>query len=155
MTDMTDVKAKEKAPALAVIGGRVYPDTTETIHTTIDGKAVDVEATCLAGHGRPYGLYTLRMSARYASPDDAERAEDVVAGVAPARVFVYRLPVKGRSWGLDEFVCVADALDMDEVPPDYAVDDADPGTAFYRASELELCFRNSDMMYECRDAMFM
>ena len=63
--------------------------------------------------------------------------------------------MKGRSWELDEFVCVADALDMDEVPPDYAADDADPGTAFYRASELELCFRNSDMMYECRDAMFM
>ena len=56
MTDMTDVKSKKKAHVLAVIDGRVYPDTTETIHTTIDGKAVDVEATCLAGHGRPCGL---------------------------------------------------------------------------------------------------
>lgn len=143
-----------KSVLLMHCSGNVHPDQTETHHVVIDGKAIDVTSTCLAGHGRPYGLYTLRMSARYASVDDAERPEDVVDGVAPARVFVYRRPVRGK-WGLDEFVCVADALDMDEVPPDYAEADAERrGVAFYRTAELELCFRSSDMLYECRDSMF-
>lgn len=46
----------------------------------------------------------------------------------------------------DEFLCVADELDEDEIPvnePDMA-----RHIPYYRVSELELLFRNSDLMYE-------
>lgn len=146
---------------LAVLNGKVHEDIEETRAMRIGGVPVTFAVQCLAGRDRPYGLFTLRMSATYDAPDSAERPSDVPEDPdarPPARVFVYhRHAAKApadETWQKDEFVCIADALDMDEIPPDYADDTEAVKIPFYRTDTLELCFRNADMMYECRDSLY-
>lgn len=76
-------------------------------------------------------------------------------GCSP-NVFVYRRATKGAPMEdgslRDEFVCVADELDEDEIPvgePDMA-----RNVPYYRTDSVELLFRNPDLMYEtARDLM--
>lgn len=125
-----------------VANGRALNDIAASYRIEIDGKTVVLDTECLAGRNRPYGLYTLRISAHYY--DDT-----------PAKVFVYHAHAKkapaDSEYPKDEFMCVADALDMDEIPPDSP--DIEAGVPYYRTDSVELCFRNSDMMYECRDSI--
>jgi hypothetical protein len=51
----------------------------------------------------------------------------------------------------DEFICVADELDEDEIPVD--APDMDRNVPYYRVDSVELLFRNPDMMYETARAL--
>lgn len=71
-------------------------------------------------------------------------------GCSP-NVFVYQRSVKGAPMEdgspRDEFICVADELDEDEIPVNEP--DIERHIPYYRVSEVELLFRNPDLMYEC------
>ena len=75
-------------------------------------------------------------------------------GCSP-NVFVYQRATKGAPMEdgspRDEFVCVADELDEDEIPvnePDMA-----RNVPYYRVDSVELLFRNADTMYETARAL--
>ena len=51
----------------------------------------------------------------------------------------------------DEFVCVADELDEDEIP--VGAPDMERNIPYYRTDTVELLFRNSDLMYETARAI--
>lgn len=120
-------------------GGSV--DRTE-IHEVDRGDGVlTVEVTYTprgAGKpGRALPMHRLRM--RVASAE----------GCSP-NVFVYQRATQGAPMEdgspRDEFVCVADELDEDEIPvgePDMA-----RNVPYYRVDSVELLFRNPDLMYE-------
>ena len=66
-------------------------------------------------------------------------------------VFVYQQSTCGKPMEdgspRDEFVCVADELDEDEIPVNEP--DMERNVPYYRVNSVELLFRNSDQMYEC------
>lgn len=72
-----------------------------------------------------------------------------VEGCSP-NVFVYRRATKGAPMEdgspCDEFVCVADELDEDEIP--VGEPDMERNVPYYRTDSVELLFRNPDLMYE-------
>lgn len=75
-------------------------------------------------------------------------------GCSP-NVFVYQRATKGAPMEdgspRDEFICVADELDEDEIPvnePDMA-----RNVPYYRVDSVELLFRNADTMYETARAL--
>jgi len=116
-------------------------DRTETHEVTRgDGKIV-VEITYTprgAGcNNRPTPMHRLAM--RVVSAE----------GCSP-NVFVYQRATKGAPMEdgspRDEFVCVADELDEDEIPVDEP--DMERNVPYYRVGSVELLFRNPDLMYE-------
>lgn len=70
-------------------------------------------------------------------------------GCSP-KVFVYQRATRGAPMEdgspRDEFVCVADELDEDEIPVNEP--DMERNVPYYRVDTVELLFRNPDMMYE-------
>lgn len=83
------------------------------------------------------------------------RMQVVSADVCSPNVFVYQRATKGAPMEdgspRDEFVCVADELDEDEIPvgkPDMA-----RNVPYYRTDSVELLFRNPDLMYETAHAL--
>lgn len=101
-----------------------------------DGRlAVEVEYTPRTG--RPVRMNRLRMK--------AVKAE----GCSPY-VFVYRRATAGAPMEdgspRDEFVCVADELDEDEIPVDEP--DMERNVPYYRTDAVELLFRSADQMHE-------
>lgn len=110
-----------------------------------DGK-VTVEVTYTprgAGtRGRVLPMHRLRMKV-------------VAAEECSPNVFVYRRSTQGAPMEdgspRDEFICVADELDEDEIPvnePDMA-----RNVPYYRVDSVELLFRNPDLMYETARAI--
>ena len=75
-------------------------------------------------------------------------------GCSP-NVFVYQRSTKGAPMEdgspRDEFVCVADELDEDEIP--VGEPDMERNVPYYRVDSVELLFRNPDMMYETARAV--
>ena len=75
-------------------------------------------------------------------------------GCSP-NVFVYQRSVKGAPMEngspRDEFVCVADELDEDEIP--VGEPDMTRNVPYYRVDSVELLFRNPDLMYETARAI--
>lgn len=113
------------------------PDRTE-VHEVDRGEGkVSIEVTYTPRGGRPGRLHRLKMRVLEAE------------GCSPY-VFVYRRAVRGAPMEdgspRDEFMCVADALDEDEIP--VKEPDMERNVPYYRDDELELLFRNPDMMYE-------
>ena len=104
-----------------------------------DGTLV-VRVTYTPRTGRPIRMYRLKF-------------EVISAEGCSKYVFVYQRSTCGKPMEdgspRDEFVCVADELDEDEIPTEEQGPDLERGVPYYRASSVELLFRNSDMMYEC------
>ena len=75
-------------------------------------------------------------------------------GCSPS-VFVYQRATKGAPMEdgspRDEFVCVADELDEDEIP--VGEPDMERNVPYYRTDSVELLFRSPDMMYETARAL--
>lgn len=112
-------------------------DRTEVHEVSRGDGTVTVEVTYTPRTGRPVRLHRLKMH--------VTKAE----GCSPY-VFVYQRATAGAPMEdgspRDEFVCVADELDEDEIPvnePDMA-----RNVPYYRTDSVELLFRNPDMMYE-------
>lgn len=113
-------------------------EKTETREIKRGEGTLTVKITYTPRTGKPIRMYRLKL--------------EVVSseGCSPY-VFVYQRSVCGRPMEdgspRDEFVCVADELDEDEIPvnePDMA-----RNVPYYRVNSVELIFRNSDQMYEC------
>ena len=102
-----------------------------------DGS-VTVKVTYTPRTGRPVRLYRLRL-------------EVVGADGCSDAVFVYHRATCGKPMEdgspRDEFIGVADALDEDEIP--VGEPDLERNVPYYRVRDVELLFRNSDLMYEC------
>lgn len=105
------------------------------------------------------GALSVDVLVEFRRPEGAPRLYELVmratGGDGTAmHVFIYHAAVPRPSRDgdpKDEFIGVADALDMDELPVDSPrLEDNIP---YYRTSELSLLFRNSDMMYETADAL--
>lgn len=112
-------------------------DKTEVHEIQRGDGVVTVEVTYTPRIGRPLRMHRLKMR--------VTKAE----GCSPA-IFVYQRATAGAPMEdgspRDEFVCVADELDEDEIPvnePDMA-----RNVPYYRVGSVELLFRNPDMMYE-------
>jgi len=75
-------------------------------------------------------------------------------GCSP-NVFVYRRATRGAPMEdgspRDEFMCVADELDEDEIP--VGEPDMERNVPYYRVDAVELLFRSRDMMYETARAI--
>lgn len=110
---------------------------TETHVVARLGGKLTLEVTFTPRGVRPRRMYSLAIKSVEAD------------GCSPS-VFVYHRAAAGAPMEdgspRDEFVCVADALDEDEIPvnePDLA-----RGVPYYRVGAVELLFRNPDMMFE-------
>lgn len=106
-----------------------------------DGK-LTVEVTYTPRQGKPLRMHRLKLHVTGAD------------GCSP-NVFVYQRATIGAPMEdgspRDEFVCVADELDEDEIPvnePDMA-----RNVPYYRVDTVELLFRNPDLMYESARAL--
>ena len=112
-------------------------DRTETHEVDRGPGVVTVEVTYTPRRGRPERLHRLKMK--------VVKAE----GCSPY-VFVYQRAARGAPMEdgspRDEFVCVADELDEDEIP--VGEPDMERNVPYYRDDCVELLFRNPDMMYE-------
>ena len=115
-------------------------ENTETRTIRRGDGTLAVRITYTPRTGVPVRLYRLKL----------EVVEEETSGCSPY-VYVYQRAAFGKPMQdgspRDEFVCVADELDEDEIPvnePDMA-----RNVPYYRVSSVELLFRNSDMMYEC------
>lgn len=99
-----------------------------------------VRITYTPNTGKPIRMYHLKLEV------DTERT----TGCSPA-VFVFHRATCGKPMEdgspRDEFIGVADALDEDEIPVDEP--DLERNVPYYRVKDVELLFRNSDLMYEC------
>lgn len=108
-----------------------------------DGKLV-VKVTYTPRTGRPIRMFHLRLEV------DATKTE----GCSP-NVFVFQRATVGKPMEdgspRDEFIGVADALDEDEIPVDEP--DLARNVPYYRVKDVELLFRNSDIMYETAAAI--
>ena len=112
-------------------------DKTE-IHEVARGDGtLRLEVTYTPRTGRPIRLHRLKLRVLKAD------------GCSPY-VFVYQRATAGAPMEdgspRDEFMCVADELDEDEIPvnePDMA-----RNVPYYRVDTVELLFRNADIMYE-------
>lgn len=83
------------------------------------------------------------------------RLKVISAKKCSPNIFVYQRSTRGAPMEdgspRDEFVCVADELDEDEIPvnkPDMA-----RNVPYYRVDSVELLFRNPDLMYETARAI--
>ncbi len=101
-----------------------------------DGRLV-VEVEYTPKTGRPVRMHRLRVRAK--SAEGCSR-----------NVFVYQRATVGAPMEdgspRDEFVCVADELDEDEIP--VGEPDMERGVPYYRTDALELLFRSGDQMHE-------
>ena len=115
-------------------------EQTETRTVRRGDGTLAVRITYTPRTGVPVRLYRLKL----------EVVEDETSGCSPY-VFVYQRAASGKPMEdgspRDEFVCVADELDEDEIPVNEP--DMERNVPYYRVSSVELLFRNSDMMYEC------
>ena len=115
-------------------------ENTETRTVRRGDGTLAVRITYTPRTGVPVRLYRLKL----------EVVEEETSGCSPY-VFVYQRAASGKPMEdgspRDEFVCVADELDEDEIPVNEP--DMERNVPYYRASSVELLFRNSDMMYEC------
>ena len=112
-------------------------DKTEVHEVKRGDGTVTVEVTYTPRAGRPIRLHRLRLK--------ITKAE----GCSPF-VFVYQRATRGAPMEdgspRDEFVCVADELDEDEIP--LHEPDMERNVPYYREDYVELLFRNPDLMYE-------
>lgn len=103
-----------------------------------EGKLI-VKVTYTPQQGRPIRMFHLRFEV-----DEAQ-----TEGCSP-NVFVFHRATCGKPMEdgspRDEFIGVADALDEDEIPVDEP--DLERNVPYYRVKDVELLFRNSDLMYE-------
>lgn len=119
-------------------------DRTEThVIARGDGK-LTVQVTYTPRTGRPIRMHRLKMVVT-AVEGKWDRTETLLQ----KEVFVYRRSATSKmpdGSARDEFICVADELDEDEI----LVNEPDPerNIPYYRTVDMELLFRNSDMMYE-------
>ena len=115
-------------------------ENTETRTIRRGDGTLAVRITYTPRTGVPVRLYRLKL----------EVVEEETSGCSPY-VFVYQRAASGKPMEdgspRDEFVCVADELDEDEIPVNEP--DMESNVPYYRVSSVELLFRNSDMMYEC------
>ena len=115
-------------------------EKTETRTVRRGDGTLAVRITYTPRTGVPVRLYRLKL----------EVMEEETSGCSPY-VFVYQRAAFGKPMEdgspRDEFVCVADELDEDEIPVNEP--DMERNVPYYRVSSVELLFRNSDMMYEC------
>ena len=115
-------------------------ENTETRTVRRGDGTLAVRITYTPRTGVPVRLYRLKL----------EVVKEETAGCSPY-VFVYQRAAFGKPMEdgspRDEFVCVADELDEDEIPVNEP--DMERNVPYYRVSSVELLFRNSDMMYEC------
>lgn len=115
-------------------------ENTETRTVRRGDGTLSVRITYTPRTGVPVRLYRLKL----------EVVEEETSGCSPY-VFVYQRAASGKPMEdgspRDEFVCVADELDEDEIPVNEP--DMERNVPYYRVSSVELLFRNSDMMYEC------
>ena len=115
-------------------------ENTETRTVRRGDGTLAVRITYTPRTGVPVRLYRLKL----------EVVEEETSGCSPY-VFVYQRAASGKPMEdgspRDEFVCVADELDEDEIPVNEP--DMERNVPYYRVSSVELLFRNSDMMYEC------
>lgn len=120
-------------------------DRTETHEVSRGDGKITLSVTYTPNTGRPIRMHRLRMEVI-----SVEGAWDRTGTPLQAEVFVYRRSVEARPMQdgspRDEFICVADELDEDEIP--VAEPDLARGVPYYRVQTVELLFRNSDMMYE-------
>lgn len=114
-------------------------ETTETHEIDRLGGKLTVEITYTPRTGAPIRMHRLAM--RVTAAD----------GCSPY-VFVYRRATDGAPMEdgspRDEFMCVADELNEDELPTEAQGPDIEHGIPYYRADSVELLFRSSDAMYE-------
>lgn len=115
-------------------------ENTETRTVRRGDGTLAVRITYTPRTGVPVRLYRLKL----------EVVEEETSGCSPY-VFVYQRAASGKPMEdgspRDEFVCVADELDEDEIPVNEP--DMERNVPYYRVSSVELLFRNSDMMYDC------
>ena len=121
-------------------------ERTET-HEVVRGKGkitVKVEYTPRGAGARQRATPMYRLAMSVVSAD----------GCSP-NVFVYQRATKGAPMEdgspRDEFICVADELDEDEIP--VGEPDMERNILYYRTDSVELLFRNSDLMYETARAI--
>lgn len=122
------------------MAGKPEDDKTEVLEVRRpDGGTLTVSVTYTPRGSLARRMYRLKMEVIAAEGE----------GCSP-KVFVYQRATKGAPMEdgspRDEFLCVADELDDDEIP----VDEPDMARRipYYRVSTLELLFRNPDLMYE-------
>ena len=120
------------------MAGKPEDDKTEVLEVKRpDGGTLTVSVTYTPRGSLARRMYRLKM-------------EVTAAKDCSPKVFVYQRATKGAPMEdespRDEFLCVADELDDDEIP----VDEPDMARRipYYRVSTLELLFRNPDLMYE-------
>jgi hypothetical protein len=109
----------------------------ETLEMARGGGRIAVEVEYTPKTGRPVRMHHLKMKVKSAD------------GCSPY-VFVYQRATVGAPMEdgspRDEFTCVADELDEDEIPVNEP--DMERGVPYYRTDALELLFRNADQMHE-------
>jgi len=147
---MTDtVNAEEKATAAcAGDSGEAATDRTE-IHEVERGErgtlTVEVTYTPRGARRRGHLVRMHRLRLKVVAATD---------GCSP-NVFVYQRATKGAPMEngspRDEFMCVADELDEDEIPVNEP--DMERNVPYYRVDSVELLFRSSDAMYETARAL--
>ena len=112
-------------------------EKTETHEVKRGEGRITVKVTYTPRTGRPIRMYHLKIEA-------------VGSEGCSEYVFVYQRATRGAPMEdgspRDEFVCVADELDEDEIPVDNP--DMERNVPYYRTKDVELLFRNSDLMYE-------
>ena len=112
-------------------------EKTETHEVKRGEGEITVKVTYTPRTGRPIRMYHLKI-------------EVVSSEGCSEYVFVYQRATRGAPMEdgspRDEFVCVADELDADEIPVDNP--DMERNVPYYRTKDVELLFRNSDLMYE-------
>lgn len=115
---------------------------TETLEMRRGGGRITVEVEYTPKTGRPVRMHRLRMAVKSAD------------GCSP-HVFVYQRATAGAPMEdgspRDEFVCVADELDEDEIPVNEP--DMERGVPYYRTDSVELLFRSGDQMHETAAAI--
>lgn len=113
-------------------------DKTETREVKRGEGTLTVRITYTPRTGRPIRMHRLKM-------------EVISSDKCSPYVFVYQRSVLGKPMEdgspRDEFTCVADELDEDEIPVNEP--DLNRNVPYYRTDSVELLFRNSDLMYEC------
>ena len=117
---------------------KTYKTDKTEIHEVARGDGtLRLEVTYTPRTGRPIRLHRLKLHVLKAD------------GCSPY-VFVYQRATRGAPMEdgspRDEFVCVADELDEDEIPVNEP--DMERNVPYYRTDSVELLFRNPDMMYE-------
>lgn len=148
---MSDGKLESTADAAATAASTTSRDKVETHEIDRGEGKITLEVTYTprgAGH-------TCAKGGRRALPMHRLKMEVVSADGCSPKVFVYQRATKGAPMEdgspRDEFICVADELDEDEIPVD--APDMERNVPYYRVDSVELLFRNPDMMYETASAL--